>query len=256
MVTLELVFPFLRERFPTHRRYGSATFQQIFAGQLTGAKLIKASHLASVVLLNRGDKFESRALPVEAQLTPVMGASVADFDGDGNEDVFLSQNYFAVRVEDYRMDSGEGLLLKGDGAGGFASQFGHQSGIRVYGEQRGSAVGDLNGDGRSDLIVAQSKARPRLYLNTLGQTGLRLSLAGPAGNPLGQGATVRAVFADGSKGAARLVGGNSGRYSQAAAGQTLGGAKRIRSVEVAWPSGMTTRVDVADPARPVVGKLK
>ena len=68
--------------------------------------------------------------------------------------------------------------------------------------------------------------------------------------------TVRAVFADGSKGAARLVGGNSGRYSQAAAGQTLGGAKRIRSVEVAWPSGMTTRVDVADPARPVVGKLK
>ncbi|MBO24795.1 MAG: hypothetical protein CMO65_06305, partial [Verrucomicrobiales bacterium] len=256
MVTLELVFPFLRERFPTHRRYGSATFQQIFAGQLTGAKLIKASHLASVVLLNRGDKFESRALPVEAQLTPVMGASVADFDGDGNEDVFLSQNYFAVRVEDYRMDSGEGLLLKGDGAGGFASQFGHRSGIRVYGEQRGSAVGDLNGDGRPDLIVAQSKARPRLYLNTLGQTGLRLSLSGPTGNPLGQGATARAGFADGSKGAARLVGGNSGRYSQAAAGQTLGGAKRIRSVEVAWPSGTTTRVDVADPARPVVGKLK
>ena len=77
MVTLELVFPFLRERFPTHRRYGSATFQQIFAGQLTGAKLIKASRLASVVLLNRGGKFESRPLPVEAQLTPVMGASVA-----------------------------------------------------------------------------------------------------------------------------------------------------------------------------------
>ncbi|HCV99179.1 MAG TPA: hypothetical protein DGJ56_07780 [Verrucomicrobiales bacterium] len=62
------------------------------------------------------------------------------------------------------------------------------------------------------------------------------------------------MFADGSMGAARLIGGNSGRYSQAAAGQTLGGAKRIRSIEVAWPSGTTTRMNVTDPARPVVVK--
>jgi len=256
MVTLELVFPFLRERFPTHRRYGSATFQQIFAGQLTEAKLIKASHLASVVLLNRGGKFEARPLPVEAQLTPVMGASVADFDGDGNEDVFLSQNFFGVRVEDYRMDSGEGLLLRGDGDGGFAVQFGHRSGIRVHGEQRGSAAGDLNGDGRPDLVVAQSKAKPRLYLNTFGQAGLRLSLAGTSANPLGQGATVRPVFADGTKGPARLIGGNTGRYSQSAAGQTFGAAKRIRAIEVTWPSGTSTRVNVTDAANPVVVKAE
>ncbi|MBT6102293.1 MAG: hypothetical protein HOH62_00190, partial [Verrucomicrobia bacterium] len=118
LVTLELLFPFLRETFPTHRGYAAATLQQIFAGQLAGAKLLKASHLASVLLLNRAGTFEARPLPVEAQLTPVNGATVADFDGDGNEDVFLSQNFFAVRVEDYRMDAGEGMLLLGDGAGG------------------------------------------------------------------------------------------------------------------------------------------
>ena len=108
LVTLELLFPFLRENFPTHRGYAAAPLQQIFAGQLAGAKLLKASHLASVLLLNRAGTFEARPLPVEAQLTPVNGATVADFDGDGNEDVFLSQNFFAVRVEDYRMDAGEG----------------------------------------------------------------------------------------------------------------------------------------------------
>lgn len=256
MVTLELLFPFLRERFPTHRRFGSATLQQIFAGQLTGAKLVKASHLASVVMLNRGGKFETKPLPVEAQLTPVMSASVADFDGDGNEDIFLSQNFFAVRVEDYRMDSGEGLLLKGNGTGGFATQFGHRSGIRIYGEQRGSAVGDLNGDGRPDLLVAQSKAKPKLYLNALGQAGLQLSLAGPVGNPLGQGAVARAVFADGSKGPARSIGTGGGRYSQPSANQTLGGAKRIRAVEVAWPSGVTSRVDVSDTTKPLIIEAK
>ena len=133
-----------------------------------------------MLLLNRAGTFEARPLPVEAQLTPVNGATVADFDGDGNEDVFLSQNFFAVRVEDYRMDAGEGMLLLGDGAGGFASVFGHRSGIKIFGEQRGCAVGDLNDDGRPDLLIAQSKGRPKLYLNALGQPGLCACVAAKA----------------------------------------------------------------------------
>jgi len=251
-VTLDLVFPFVRERFPTHRRYGVATIQQIFAGQLNDAKLLKASDLASVILLNRGGKFETRSLPVEAQLTPVMGASVADFDGDGNEDLFLSQNYFAVRVQDYRMDAGEGLLLQGNGKGAFTTKFGYQSGIKVFGEQRGSAVGDLNGDGRPDLLIAQSKDKPRLCINTLGKSGLKLSLNGPATNPNGQGSVVRAIFDNGSKGPARLVGGSSGRYSQGGASQILGGAKSISAVEISWPTGKRTRVKVTDITKPLV----
>ena len=252
MVTLELIFPFLREHFPTHRRYGGATIQQIFSGHLTGAKLLKASDLASIILLNRGGKFESRLLPVEAQLTPVMGASVADFNGDGNEDLFISQNYFAVRVEDYRMDAGEGLLLQGNGQGSFTTKFGHQSGIKVFGEQRGSAVGDINGDGRPDLLIAQSKDKPRLYFNALGNFGLKLSLNGPAANPNGIGAVVRAIFVNGSKGPARLVGGSAGRYSLGSASQILGRAKWISSIEISWPTGKRTRVKVTDTTKPVV----
>ncbi|MBT3616758.1 MAG: CRTAC1 family protein, partial [Verrucomicrobia bacterium] len=241
LVTLELLFPFLRENFPTHRGYAAATLQQIFAGQLTGAKLLKASPLASVLLLNRAGTFEARPLPVEAQLTPVNGATVADFDGDGNEDVFLSQNFFAVRVEDYRMDAGEGMLLLGDGAGGFASVFGHRSGIKIFGEQRGCAVGDLNDDGRPDLLIAQSKGRPKLYLNALGQPGLRVRGS--------QGAVLRPVYDDGTKGAARLVSSSSGRYSRNSDTQILGAAGRIRSVEVTWPNGMKRGENVTDPAR-------
>jgi hypothetical protein len=181
-----------------------------------------------------------------------MGASVADFDGDGNEDLFISQNYFAVRVEDYRMDAGEGLLLQGNGQGAFTTKFGYQSGIKVFGEQRGSAVGDLNGDGRPDLLIAQSKDKPRLYINAFGKSGLKLSLNGPATNPNGQGASVRAIFDNGSKGPARLVGGSSGRYSQGGASQILGGAKSISAIEVSWPRGKRTRVKVTDTTKPLV----
>ena len=241
LVTLELLFPFLRENFPTHRGYAAAPLQQIFAGQLAGAKLLKASHLASVLLLNRAGTFEARPLPVEAQLTPVNGATVADFDGDGNEDVFLSQNFFAVRVEDYRMDAGEGMLLLGDGAGGFASVFGHRSGIKIFGEQRGCAVGDLNDDGRPDLLIAQSKGRPKLYLNAFGQPGLRVRGS--------QGAVLRPVYDDGTKGPTRLVSSSSGRYSRNSDTQILGAAGRIRSVEVTWPNGMKRGENVTDPAR-------
>ena len=241
LVTLEQLFPFLREQFPTHRRYAAATLQQIFAGQLAGAKLLKASHLASVVLLNRGGTFEAKPLPVEAQLTPVNGATVADFDCDGNEDVFVSQNFFAVRVEDYRMDAGEGLLLLGDGRGGFATVFGHRSGIKVFGEQRGCAVGDLNADSRPDLLIAQNKGRPSLYLNALGQTGLRVRA--------NQGAVLRPVYHDGTKGPARLVSGGTGRYSRNSDTQILGAARRIRSVEVTWPNGMKRGEKVTDPTR-------
>ena len=249
LVTLELLFPFLREKSPTHRGYAAATLQQIFAGQLAGAKLLKASHLASVLLLNRAGTFETKPLPVEAQLTPVNGATVADFNGDGNEDVFLSQNFFAVRVEDYRMDAGEGLLLLGDGAGGFASVFGHHSGIKIFGEQRGCAVGDLNDDGRPDLLIAQSKGRPKLYLNALGQPGLRVRLKFNGGTVSSQGAVLRSVYRDGSKGPVRLVSGSSGRYSRNSDTQILGAAGRIRSVEVTWPNGMKRGEKVTDPAR-------
>ena len=248
LVTLELLFPFLRENFPTHRQYASSTLQQLFAGQLAGAKLLKASDLASVVLLNRGGRFEARPLPVEAQLTPVNGATVADFDSDGNEDVFLSQNFFAVRVEDHRMDAGEGLLLLGDGQGGFMTVFGHRSGIKVFGEQRGCAVGDLNEDGRPDLLIAQNKGLPKLYLNVLGQAGLRVRLKFNGSAVAGQGAVLRSVYNDGSKGPARLGSGSSGRYSRNSDTQILGAAKRIRSVEVTWPSGIKSVEQVTNPA--------
>jgi hypothetical protein len=241
LVTLEQLFPFLRERFSTHRHYAAATVQQLFAGQLVGAKLLKASHLASVVLLNRGGRFETKPLPFEAQLTPISGAAVADFNGDGNEDLFLSQNYFALRVEDYRMDAGEGLLLLGEGGGRFSSIFGHRSGIRVHGEQRGCAVGDLNNDGRPDVLMTQSKGRPKLYLNATGQVGLRV-LAD-------QGTMLRPVYDDGSKGPARLVSGGTGRYSRNSRTQLLGAAKRIRSLEVTRPNGTRRNVKTTDLSR-------
>ena len=42
---------------------------------------------------------------------------------------------------------------------------GQESGVVVYGEQRGAAAGDLDGDGRPDLVVTQNGSTTRLFRN-------------------------------------------------------------------------------------------
>src|SRR4029079_17386752 len=126
---------------------------------------LEARSLESTIFLNRGDRFEARSLPAEAQFAPAFGICVADFDGDGSDDVFLSQNFFGVRPDTSRYDAGRGLLLRGDGRGGFAAVSGQQSGLMIYGEQRAAAAADYDRDGRIDLAVTQVGAETKLYRN-------------------------------------------------------------------------------------------
>jgi hypothetical protein len=63
------------------------------------------------------------------------------------------------------MDAGRGLLLQGDGRGGFRAVPGQESGLLIYGEQRACAVGDFNHDGAIDLVVTQNSGPTKLYLN-------------------------------------------------------------------------------------------
>src|SRR6185436_8649642 len=103
------------------------------------------------------------------------------------EDAFLSQNFFAMNPETPRNDAGRGLWLKGDGHGKLVAVPGQESGIKVYGEQRGSALCDYDGDGRVDLVVTQNGAETRLFHNTIAKPGLRVRLKGPSGNRKGIG---------------------------------------------------------------------
>ena len=107
-------------------------------------------------------------------MAPAFYVGVADFNGDGNEDVFLSQNFYPTAVGTPRYDAGRSLLLFGDGTGGLTPVTGTQSGLVVYGDQRGAAYADYDGDGRLDLVVSQNGAATRLFHNQGAKTGLRV----------------------------------------------------------------------------------
>jgi hypothetical protein len=243
--------PTLQTQFPSHALYSLADVPAILGPQLAQAKSVRANTLASLLLLNRGDHFEAAPLPDEAQWSPAFGLGVADFDGDGREDVFLSQNFFAMRLEEPRLDSGRGLCLRGNGQGGFRALPGQESGIKVYGEQRGCAVSDFDEDGRPDLVVCQNDGATRLFRNTSAKPGLRVRLAGPPGNPDGIGAVIRLKWGE-RFGPARELHAGSGYWSEDSAAQVMALPQPPSQIWVRWPGGQATTANVPPGAREIM----
>src|SRR5258708_33034119 len=143
--------PFLRARFATHKAYGEASVEEILGDRFAAASAGEANWLELPVFLKRGDHFEARPLPVEAQMAPAFAVCAGDLDGDGHEDLFLSQNFFASQAETPRCDAGRGLWLRGDGRGGFQAGAGQESGIPGYGEARRAAPCDFDDNGRGEV---------------------------------------------------------------------------------------------------------
>jgi len=167
--SLATLLPWLADRFPTHTDYARAGIEQVLGEHYSKVRRLEVTTLDSTVFLNRGDRFEPAALPLEAQLAPCFEIAVADFDGDGNPDLFLNQNFSGTELETSPYNDGVGALLLGDGKGGFAAMRPAGSGLMLQGDGRGCAAVDWNHDGRPDLIATQNNQATRLFLNRKGK---------------------------------------------------------------------------------------
>ncbi len=112
--------PSIKEKFPTYEAFGNATVDEVYGLGLNKALHYAANWMYTSYIENKGNgKFIVHALPNEAQLSATQGIVVADFNGDGYEDVVMAGNLFHAEVETCRHDASVGVVMQGDGKGGF-----------------------------------------------------------------------------------------------------------------------------------------
>ena len=104
--------PFVSEKFASYNDFGLATIEKVLEDHLSPTTITQEAHtFSNTIFWNEGGRLQSEILPAEAQMAPVFGIAVDDFDKDGKLDVFLAGNMYNREVETTRSDAGKGCLI-------------------------------------------------------------------------------------------------------------------------------------------------
>ncbi len=124
---------YIKNKFPNYALYAKATMADVFSPDELKSSLKLSAHTFSTAWVeNKGNmQFQIHRLPMQAQLSNINGMVLNDFDGDGNIDIALNSNDYGMAAMLGRNDAMNGLVLKGNGKGGFQSLSILQSGLFI-----------------------------------------------------------------------------------------------------------------------------
>lgn len=154
--------PFIAQKFPSYSEFANASLEEVYGESLRDSYEREIDSFASVLLLNGGDgSFTPVALPVEAQMIPVLDVVAGDIDGDGLEDLVLAGNIYETEVETPRLDALSGTVLLSKGDGTYRALPHSKSGLYLKGNIK-ALLGYREG-GQQWLLAGVNDGRPLVF---------------------------------------------------------------------------------------------
>jgi len=128
----------INKKYTKYNEFAGNTVEDLFGDdELKGATERMVNTFESVYVENKGKgKFELHFLPALAQVSKVMVLRTEDVDHDGNLDVILGGNFNGASMYQARYDAFFGLILKGNGKGGFSPMIPTETGFLQDGDVR------------------------------------------------------------------------------------------------------------------------
>jgi enediyne biosynthesis protein E4 len=144
--------PSLKKKFVRNINYANATVEDFYPrNELAKAQQLKATELHSIYFENKNGTFVAHPLPNIAQIAPINDIVSMDVNKDGHLDLICVGNDYGQQVETGRIDSGNGVILLGDGKGNFKPLLPRESGFWATKDAR--TIRLLKGNGTKNLVL-------------------------------------------------------------------------------------------------------
>jgi enediyne biosynthesis protein E4 len=168
------------------------------------------------------------------------GAGLYDLDNDGWKDLFVSRGDVLAHAMPGTVTDQHNTVFRNPGASGKWTALTEEAGLTAApaGRHRGLGFGDLDGDGRVDVVTTAIGAPAEIWMNRSGGGHwIAFALEGVKSNRDGIGARIKLTAAGNSQHNHMTT---SVGYASSSLGPVhfgLGAAERAETVEIHWPSG-------------------
>lgn len=185
--------------------------------------------------------FPSHIGAITQKLT-AWGTGIFDFDNDGWKDIFTANAAILDNSEEvshlpYALPNS---LLRNNHDSTF-TDVGGQAGASfgVPAPHRGAAFGDLNNDGRIDIVTNCLNSRPEILMNRSANSNhwLLINLVGTISNRDGLGSRIKVTTKEGVQYNHATTSVGYGSSSDKRVHFGLGAATKVDQIEILWPSG-------------------